>query len=137
MQDLQKMNYTLAETALKTDYYGVGLKIVPSGAKEVLVQFGYYGPASQIASATDLRELAGIFQEVADLLEGDNEAQENAAKPKEGKHAVRVKVSLNENAPTLRGVFSELTDKQVKELRHAILVMDTALPKGMHLWVQD
>ena len=130
-----RMNYTLAETALKTDDYGVWLKIVPSGTKKVLVQFGHYEPASQIASATDLRELAGIFLEVAELLEGGNKPREEAAKPEKGTRAVRVKLVTDAKDPTLHGVFSELTDKQVEALEHAIRVMNAALPWEQRIYV--
>ena len=129
------MKYTLAETTLKTDDYRVWLKIVPSGAKEARVQFGYPEPASQIASVKDLRELASIFVEVAELLEGDSKPQEEAAKPEKGTRAVRVKIVTDAKDPTLHGVFSELTDKQVEALEHAIRVMDAALPWGQHIYV--
>ena len=127
----------LVETTLKTDCCGVWLKITPSFENEVTLQFGHYEPASQGASAADLRELAGIFVEVAELLEGGEKAQEKVAKPEKGRHEVHVKFSSSAGNSTLHGVFSGLTDKQVEELQHAILVMDGALPYGMQLWVMD
>ena len=130
-----RMNYTLAETALKTDDYGVWLKIVPSGTKEALVQFGYPEPASQIASVKDLRELASIFLEVAELLEGDSKPREGAAKPEKGTRAVRVKLVTDAKDPALHGVFSELTDKQAEALEHAIRVMNAALPWEQRIYV--
>ena len=130
-----RMNYTLAETALKTDDYGVWLKIVPNRTKEALVQFGYPKPASQITSVKDLRELAGIFLEVAELLEGDSKPQEEAAKPEKGTRAVQVKLVTDAKDPTLHGVFSELTDKQVEALEHAIRVMNAALPWEQRIYV--
>ena len=139
-----RMNYTLAETALKTDDYGVWLKIVPNRTKEALVQFGYPKPASQIASVKDLRELASIFLEVAELLEGDSKPQEEAAKPenregaakpKKGTRTVRVELVTDANSPTLHGVFSELTDEQAEALEHAIRVMNAALPWEQRIYV--
>ena len=125
------------ETTLKTDSGGVWLKITPPFENAVTLQFGRYEPVSQCASAADLRELARIFVEVAELLEGGEKAQEKVAKPEKGRHEVHVKFSSSAGNSTLHGVFSGLTDKQVEELQHAILVMDGALPYGMQLWVMD
>lgn len=138
------MKYMLAETVLKTDDYGVWLKIVPNSTKEARVQFGYPKPASQITSVKDLRELAGIFLEVAELLEGDSKLQEEAAKPEnregaakpeKGTRAVRVKIVTDAKDPTLHGVFSELTDEQAEALEHAIRVMNAALPWEQRIYV--
>ena len=127
----------LVETTLETDSGGVWLKITPPFENAVTLQFGRYEPVSQCASAADLRELARIFVEVAELLEGGKKAQEEVAKPEKGRHEVHVKFSSSAGNSTLHGVFSGLTDKQVEELQHAILVMDGALPYGMQLWVMD
>ena len=132
-----KVKQVLAETNISTNKYGVNVKIVPIKETEVEIQFGHYEPASQIAAAPDLRELAGIFVEVAELLEGGKKAQEKMAEPEEGGREVHVKLSSSAGTSTLHGVFSGLTDKQVEGLQHAILVMDGALPYGMQLWVMD
>ena len=132
-----KVKQQLVETTLETDSSGVWLKITPPFENAVTLQFGRYEPVSQCASAADLRELARIFVEVAELLEGGEKAQEKVAKPEKGRHEVHVKFSSSAGNSTLHGVFSGLTDKQVEELQHAILVMDGALPYGMQLWVMD
>ena len=67
-----KVKQQLGETTLKTDSGGVWLKITPSFGNAVTLQFGHYEPVSQRASAADLRELAGIFLEVAEVLEDGN-----------------------------------------------------------------
>lgn len=67
-----RMKYTLEETKLWTDTCSVGVKITPQDAASVVIQFGYDIPTSQIAKAADLRELAGIFLEVAEVLEDGN-----------------------------------------------------------------
>ena len=127
----------LVETTLETDSGGVWLKITPPFENAVTLQFGRYEPVSQCASAADLRELARIFVEVAELLEGGKKAQEKVAEPEEGRREVHGKFSSSAGNSTLHGVFSGLTDKQMEELQHAILVMDGALPYGMQLWVMD
>jgi len=136
---MSKLNlvYQLKETTLITDNCGVRLKITPFDNDMVGIQFGHLDTVKQTASAADLRELAGIFVEVAELLEGGKKAQEKMAEPEEGGREVHVKFSSSTGNSTLHGVFSGLTDKQVEGLQHAILVMDGALPYGMRLWVQD
>ena len=141
-----RMNYTLATTQLTTDAYGVNVQITPINKAEVEIRFGHFSPTSQVASAADLRELAEIFLEVAKLLEGDSKPQEKvakpenregAAKPEKGTRTVRVELVTDANSPPLHGVFSELTDKQAEALEHAILVMNAALPWGMHIYTTD
>ncbi|TXH54259.1 MAG: hypothetical protein E6Q97_11395 [Desulfurellales bacterium] len=127
----------LVETTLETDSSGVWLKITPSFKDLVVLQLGHYEPVTQCASAADLRELASIFVEAAELLEDGEKAQEKVAEPEEGGHEVHVKLSTRTEDSALHGIFSGLTDKQVKELQHAILVMDDALPYGMRLWAMD
>lgn len=160
-----RMKYTLEETKLWTDTCSVGVKITPQDAASVVIQFGYDIPTFQIAKAADLRELAGIFLEVAELLEGgkkapeeeqrkrgaglmqglglptattglgcENQASEKTPELEEEKHTIRVMLSTNKNTCQLRGVFSELTAKQVEELRQAIAVMNTTLPWGTCIW---
>ena len=139
-----KMEYKLATTQLTTDEYGVNVQITPVDKAEVEIRFGHFSPTSQVASAADLRELAEIFLEVAKLLEGDSKPQEKvakpenreeAAKPEKGTRAVQVKLVTDAKDPTLHGVFSELTDKQVEALEHAIRVMNAALPWEQRIYV--
>ena len=132
-----KVKQQLVETTLATDNLGVRLKITTASEDRVVLQFGHYGPTEQYARAEDLRELSQIFLEVAELLEGGEKAQEKMAEPEEERREVHVKFSSSAGNSTLHGVFSGLTDKQMEELQHAILVMDGALPGGMHLWVMD
>lgn len=132
-----KVKQQLVETTLETDCCGVWLKITPSFENCVVLQLGRYEPVSQRASAADLHELAGIFTEVAELLEGGKKAQEKMAEPEEGRREVHVKFSSSAGNSTLHGVFSGLTGKQMEELQHAVLAVDAALPYGMRLWVMD
>ena len=131
-----KVKQVLAETKLSTDKYGVKVKIVPVKETEVEIQFGHYGPAPQIATVEDIRELADIFLEVAELLEGGEKTQKKVTKPEE-KRTISVKLSTNDQNSTLHEVFNGLTDKQAKELRRVIMTLDTMLPQGMRFWTPD
>ena len=164
---MSKLNlkYELAETLLFTDKSRIGMKITPMARNTVEIQFGHYRPVVQAAAAEDLRELADVFLEVAELLEGgkkapeeeqrkrgaglmqglglptattglgcENQASEKTPELEEEKHTIRVMLSTNKNTCQLRGVFSELTAKQVEELRQAIAVMNTTLPWGTCIW---
>lgn len=131
-----RIKYTLTETELLTDKNRVRLKVTPRNATEAVIQFGHSTPSLQIADAADLRELADIFLEVAELLEGENQALKKATELEEKKHTVHVKVGLDTNGYSLHGVFSDLTDKQAEDLRNAVFIMDRALPQGIHFWAQ-
>ena len=139
-----KMKYTLAETQIRTDACGARVKITPMDNTATSVQFGWHEPCAQVLKAADLRELASIFLEVAELLEGDSKLQEEAAKPEnregaakpeKGTRAGQVKLVTDANSPTLHGVFSELTDEQAEALEHAIRVMNAALPWEQRIYV--
>lgn len=132
-----KMEYTLAETTLRTDASGVSVKITPKSKTEVYIQFGHDAPHWQMAGAADLRELASIFVEGAELLEGNSKPQEEAAKPEKGTRAVRVQSVPDAKDLTLHEVFNELTDEQAEVLERAILVMNAALPWGSYIYIMD
>ena len=130
-----KMNYTLATTQLTTDEYSVQVKITPINKTEVEIQFGHFNPASQIASAADLRELASIFVEAAELLEGPPQTTETAEKPSE-EPGERVSVMLEGVVPhiLLQGVFSKLTSEQANALQQLFCHLNTKLPKGQYIY---
>ncbi len=136
---MSKLNlaYQLKETTLMTDHCGVHLKITPTCDNGVDIQFGHLDPTMQLASAEDLRELADIFLEVAELLEGGEKTQKKVTKPEEEKRTISVKLSTNDQNSTLHGVFNGLTDKQAKELRRVIMDLDAMLPQGMRFWTPD
>ena len=130
-----KMEYKLAETQIRTDACSARVKITPINKTEVEIQFGHFSPTSQVASAADLRELASIFLEVAELLEGDSKPLEEAARPEKDARTICVKSVPDAKNLVMHGVFSELTDEQAEALEHAIQVMNAALPWGRYIYV--
>ena len=133
-----KMKQQLVETTLETDNLGVRLKITTASEDRVVLQFGHYKPVSQQASAADLRELAGIFAEAADLLEGDVKASNTEEKEPEKKgRSIRVELNPGEGNSTLQGVFSELPEEQEKVLRKALFNFTAKLPFGMGIRALD
>ena len=112
---------------LSTDKYGVNVKITPINETKVEIQFGHYEPASQVASAKDMRELASIFLEVAELLEPLGEKKREVC-------VVLDKVASNY---TLQGVFSGLTYEETNALQRAIRELNAVLPQGCRIYTLD
>ena len=128
----------LAETLLKTDKYGVNVKITPIYETKVEIQFGHYEPASQIATAADMRELASIFTEVAELLEGPRQTAKTAETPVE-EPGRKVEVVLEGILPdcNLKGVFSGLTSEQAIALKRTVDYFNAKLLPGRFIYTRD
>ena len=133
-----KVKQVFAETKLSTDKYGVNVKITPINETEVEIQFGHYKPVSQQASAADLRELASIFTEVAELLEGPSQTAETAETPVE-EPGRKVEVVLEGILPdcNLKGVFSGLTSEQAIALKRTVDYFNAKLLPGRFIYTRD
>jgi len=128
----------LVETTLETDNLGVRLKITTASEDRVVLQFGHYKPVSQQASAADLRELASIFTEVAELLEGPSQTAETAETPVE-EPGRKVEVVLEGILPdcNLKGVFSGLTSEQAIALKRTVDYFNAKLLPGRFIYTRD